>query len=64
MNCINYNNKLYFIKKNHNETKNSFNERIWYIIDKMNEKNNYDLEDIINMSNIYINEKKLKCKYD
>ena len=38
MNCINFNNKIYFVKRNHNENNNSFIERMWYIINQQNLK--------------------------
>jgi len=62
-NCINFNNKIYFITKNHNENKNSFIQRMWYIIKQINlkENKNKSFHDIINMSNIYINELKNEC---
>jgi hypothetical protein len=63
--CINFNNKIYFISKNHNENNNHFIERIWYIINQINLKKNKDksFNDIVNMSNIYINEIKNNCIY-
>ena len=63
--CINFNNKIYFISKNHNENNNHFIERIWYIINQINLKKNKDksFNDIVNMSNIYINEIKNNCRY-
>lgn len=62
---INFNNKIYFISKNHNENNNHFIERIWYIINQINLKKNKDksFNDIVNMSNIYINEIKNNCIY-
>ena len=65
MNCINFNNKIYFIERNHNENNNSFNERIWYIIHQHNlkENKNKTIDEIINMSNIYINQIKKGCIY-
>ena len=66
MNCINFNNKIYFVKRNHNENNNSFIERMWYIINQQNlkENKNKSFNDIINMSNIYINELKRECIYN
>jgi hypothetical protein len=65
-NCINFNNKIYFITKNHNENKNSFIQRMWYIIKQINlkENKNKSFHDIINMSNIYINELKNECIFN
>jgi len=69
MNCINFNNKIYFIEKNHNENNNSFIKRFWYIIKLHNENNNKnylhnnDINKIINMSNVYINKVKNDCRY-
>ena len=65
MNCINFNNKIYFIDRNHNENNNSFNERMWYIIHQHNlkENKNKTIDEIINMSNIYINQIKKSCIY-
>jgi hypothetical protein len=65
MECINFNNKLYFIKKNLNENKNDFIKRYWYIINSFNSEqlNNKSFEHIINLSNIYINELTNKCVY-
>ena len=40
MECINFNNKLVFIKKNLNENKNHFIERCWYVIDKLDKEQN------------------------
>lgn len=62
---INFNNKIYFISKNHNENNNHFIERIWYIINQINLKKNKDksFNHIVNMSNIYINEIKNNCIY-
>ena len=65
MNCINYNNNLYFIKKNINENHNEFIKRSWFIVNKLNKKdNNLKFNEIINLSNIYINEIKNGCKYN
>ena len=64
MECINFNNKLIFIKKNLNENHNMFIDRCWYIIDKLN--NNDDgltEQQIVNLSNIYSN-KKIGCSYN
>ena len=65
MNCINFNNKIYFIERNHNENNNSFNERMQYIIHQHNlkENKNKTIDEIINMSNIYINQIKKGCIY-
>mgnify|MGYP001392275660 CR=1 FL=1 len=65
MESINFNNKIYLIKKNHNENKSAFNQRMWYIVNqnKLKENNTKSLQDIINMSNIYINEIINGCKY-
>lgn len=65
VNCINFNNKIYFVKRNHNENNQSFIERIWFIVNQLNlkENKNKTYQDIINMSNIYINEIKNKCIY-
>ena len=65
MECINYNNKLYFIKKNLNENKNDFIKRYWFIVQTLNYNNpdNKSYEDIINLSNIYINEITNNCVY-
>ncbi len=62
MECINYNNKLYIIKKNLDENNNEFTKRCWYII-KTYESNNYTFDHVINLSNIYINEIINDCKY-
>jgi hypothetical protein len=65
MNCINYNNNLYFIKKNINENHNEFIKRSWFIVNKLNKKdNNLTFDEIINLSNIYINEIENGCKYN
>ena len=66
MECINYNNKLYFIKKNLNENKNDFIKRYWFIVKEFNSNNlnNNSYDDIINLSNIYINEITNNCKYE
>ncbi len=66
MNCINYNNKIYFITRNHNENNNSFIERMWYIINQQNLKDNKNksFNEIVNMSNIYINELKNECVFN
>ena len=66
VNSINFNNKIYFINRNHNENNNSFIERMWFIINQLNlkENKNKTFQDIINMSNIYINEIKYNCVYD
>ena len=64
MECINFNNQLIFIKKNLNENNNHFIDRCWFIIDKLNNKNNnLSYNEIINLSNIYINETKNGCVY-
>jgi|TARA_B100000941_G_scaffold87954_1_gene60882 hypothetical protein len=65
MNCINYNNNLYFIKKNINENHNEFIKRSWFIVNELNKKdNNLTFDEIINLSNIYINEIENGCKYN
>jgi hypothetical protein len=66
MECINFNNKLYFIKYNLNENKNDFIKRYWYIINTINSNkiNNKSFEHIINLSNIYINELTNNCIYN
>ena len=65
MECINFNNKLYFIKNNLNENKNDFIKRYWYIINSINSEKltNKSFEHIINLSNIYINEITNSCVY-
>ena len=58
MECINFNNQLIFIKKNLNENYNNFIDRCWFIIDQLNKQdNNLSYNEIINLSNIYINQK-------
>jgi hypothetical protein len=66
MEVVNYNNKIYFIKKNFNENDKFFNIRIWYIIKQINLKENKDksFHDIINISNLYINKIKNGCIYN
>jgi hypothetical protein len=65
MNCINYNNNLYFIKKNINENHNEFIKRSWFIVNKLSKKdNNLTFNEIVNLSNIYINEIENGCKYN
>jgi hypothetical protein len=65
MNCINYNNNLYFIKKNLNENNNDYIKRCWFIINKLtNKSNNLSYEYIINLSNININEITNGCVYN
>ena len=64
MECINFNNQLIFIKKNLNENRNDFNDRCWFIIDKLNKESNLSYNEIINLSNIYINETKYRCSYN
>ena len=64
MECINFNNQLIFIKKNLNENRNDFNDRCWFIIDKLNKESNLSYNEIINLSNIYINETKYGCSYN
>ena len=66
MECINFNNKLYFIKYNLNENKNDFIKRYLYIINTINSNkiNNKSFEHIINLSNIYINELTNNCIYN
>jgi hypothetical protein len=63
MECINFNNQLIFIKKNLNENNNHFIDRCWFIIDKLNNQDNLSYNEIINLSNIYINEK-IGCVYN
>jgi hypothetical protein len=65
INCINFNNKIYIIKRNHNENNQSFIERMWFIVSQINLKENKykTYQDIVNLSNIYINEIKNKCIY-
>ena len=63
MECINFNNQLIFIKKNLNENNNNFIDRCWFIIDKLNNQDNLSYNEIINLSNIYINEK-IGCVYN
>ena len=63
MECINFNNQLIFIKKNLNENHNMFIDRCWFIIDKLNNQDNLSYNEIINLSNIYINEK-IGCVYN
>ena len=48
MECINFNNQLIFIKKNLNENRNDFNDRCWFIIDKLNKESNLSYNEIIN----------------
>lgn len=65
MNCINYNNNLYFIKKNIDENHNEFIKRSWFIVNKLSKKdNNLKFNEIVNLSNIYINEIENGCKYN
>ena len=66
INCINLNNKIYFITRNHNENNKNFIQRMWYIINqqKLKENKNKSFNDIINMSNIYINEIENNCIYN
>lgn len=66
LNCINFNNKIYFVKRNHNENNKYFIERMWYIINQKNlkENKNKSFNDIINMSNIYINKVKNECVFN
>ena len=66
MEVVNYNNKIYFIKKNFNENDKFFNIRIWYIIKQINLKENKDksFHDIINISNLHINKIKNGCIYN
>lgn len=63
MECINFNNKLIFIKKNLNENNNMFINRCWFIVDMLNNNKNLTYEEIINLSNIYSN-KKIGCSYN
>lgn len=63
MECINFNNKLIFIKKNLNENNNMFIDRCWFIVDMLNNNKNLTYEEIINLSNIYSN-KKIGCSYN
>jgi hypothetical protein len=64
MDCINFNNKLIFVNKNLNENNNNFIERIWYIIEKLNDQPTLTYNEVINLSNIYINEVKNNCVYN
>jgi len=66
METVNYNNKIYFIKKNFNENDKYFNIRIWYIIKQINlkENKNKSFHDIINISNLHINKIKNGCIYN
>lgn len=64
MECINFNNKLVFIKKNLNENNNHFIERCWYIVDKLDKNPDLSYNRIINLSNIYINQIKNGCSYN
>ncbi len=63
MECINFNNRLIFIKKNLNENHNMFIDRCWFIVDMLNNNKNLTYEEIINLSNIYSN-KKIGCSYN
>jgi hypothetical protein len=63
MECINFNNRLIFIKKNLNENHNMFINRCWFIVDMLNSNKNLTYEEIINLSNIYSN-KKIGCSYN
>ena len=63
MECIIFNNKLIFIKKNLNENHNMFIDRCWFIVDMLNNNKNLTYEEIINLSNIYSN-KKIGCSYN
>ena len=64
MECINFDNKLVFIKKNLNENKNHFIERCWFIIDKLDKNPELSYNEIINLSKININEVKNGCVYN
>ena len=64
MECINFNNKIIFIKKNLNENNKMFIDRCWFIIDKLDKNSELSYNEIINLSNIYINEVKNGCVYN
>lgn len=59
---IDYQGYSYFITQKENENKNSLIERSWYLVkNKPNDEETYSLE--LKKSNIFINIKKLNCKY-
>ena len=60
---INYKGYSYFIQQKENENKNSLIERSWYLVkNKPLDHSSYNLE--LKKSNIYINMKKLNCRYN
>tara|TARA_B110000259_G_C14017745_1_gene401965 strand:- start:77 stop:274 length:198 start_codon:yes stop_codon:yes gene_type:complete len=64
MECINFNNKLIFIKKNLNENTNHFIERCWFVIKNLDKTPDMPYDEIINLSNVYINQSKNGCVYN
>ena len=60
---IEYRGYSYFIQEKENENKNSLIERSWYLVkNKPTNNKTYSLE--LKKSNIYINIKKLNCRYN
>lgn len=63
MNIVSIGNLLYIIEKQEDETLESFNKRIKYILD-LKPKTKAEMNDAISKSLIIYNEKYLKCTYD
>ena len=58
------NNKLFFIDADLSESDEMFYDRVNFIMEKINNNSNFDLEYLVNLSKIYSNAKYKKCMYD
>ena len=58
------NNKLFFIDADLSESDEMFYDRVNFIMEKINNNSNFDLEYLVNLSKIYSNAKYKKCVYD
>ncbi len=56
-----YNGKFYTFKKDISESKETYIERVWYILNNL--KNNESIEKLESESRIWSNEKNLGCKF-
>ncbi len=56
-----HNNKFYVIEKQKYETRESHMSRVWYILERINQCNDFD--ELIKLSIIWANTKKYNCQY-
>ena len=58
-----YESSFYVIDKDVNESRESYIERVWYILHNISQTNKNNLEELVRKSRIWSNMKILKCEY-